>query len=421
MFNSESTCKNKPIEINRFVYQIGLKLMDDRKLAPQMPKNPLPMEAGSTSSGIVFEVADVSPAKEPLPELPYQMAIETLLGVGKRQETLDRLLHYREEAIASGWYKDDYEEEIKRLQEENKNQPKIEAWSQYQTRGQMLESVYFHPFVDAFQKAYDGHRSLCLSPDMIWLLIGQGLANHINANAEQLRSKFVEHQGKVVIGVERDDFIKGSPDNTWDEVFGEFSEAIRKHIGEKTHDLLVPKFSTTGRVERAAAEIVLLDAMQSYFEYGLSTACGIPQIRLEGTVADWQQLLKRTEEMAQFDLEWWVSSLIPILKQFISAAQGNPDKEFWQSAYKLNFPGSGDIYITGWITAFFPYLKGGRKNESSSLTTDKIPSGLAKAPFEWNYYGNIFKMEFLGGFVGIQQDSYDLFLRPEIGWAILET
>jgi len=29
-------------------------------------------------------------------------------------------------------------------------------------------------------------------------------------------------------------------------------------------------------------------------------------------------------------------------------------------------------------------------------------------------------MEFLGGFVGISQDSQTLALRPEIGWAVLE-
>ena len=119
--------------------------------------------------------------------------------------------------------------------------------------------------------------------------------------------------------------------------------------------------------------------------------------------------------------------MIPILEQFVLAARGQPDREFWQSAYKLNSPGSGDAYITGWITAFFPYLKNSetgtanRKQESLSFTTAQIPSGLAKAPFKWKYYTEVYDMEFLGGFVGIKQDLDDLFLRPEIGWVILET
>ena len=193
-----------------------------------MNKQQLVKETNITNSPTVFEVADVMPAKKLLSEVSYHRSLQVLLR------------EYQTEA-------------------------KIESWSQSPGRGQLVESVHFHPVVEAFHKAYNDHRPLCLSPDMIWLLIAQGLANHINANAEQLRDQFVEHKGKVPIEVRKDDFVKGSPENPWHEVFGEFSAAIRKHIGETTHNLLLPNFSTTGLVERVASEIVLLDAMQSYF------------------------------------------------------------------------------------------------------------------------------------------------------------
>ena len=339
-----------------------------------------------SDSATVFKVANVSPAKKPLPEVSYRTAVEMLLGVDRTQQ-------------------------------------KVEACSHDLTQIQLLETVGLHPLVAAFHIAYDEHRPLCLSPDMIWLAIAQGLANHINAKAKQLRPKFLKYRGKVPLEVERNNFIKGNLDNNWAGVFAEFSAKIREHIGETTHDLIVPTFSTTGLIEKAASEIVLLDAMQSYFSYGLSTWCGIPQIKLEGTVADWQQLLKQTKELAQFDLEWWIDRLIPVLEQFVLAAQGKPDQEFWDSAYKLTDPGSGDAYITGWITAFFPCLQGKttRKRKFLSFTTDEIPSGLAKAPFKWRHHNTVYDMEFLGGFVGIKQDLSDLFLRPEIGWVILES
>ncbi|MBD1911114.1 DUF4419 domain-containing protein [Leptolyngbya sp. FACHB-16] len=113
---------------------------------------------------------------------------------------------------------------------------------------------------------------------------------------------------------------------------------------------------------------------------------------------------------------------------------------------------SGGARITGWITAFFPYLKdqqtgkisrrnywlteGGERLQKLlylddpeeyflGITTNEFPGSLAKAPFLWQcsrwwYLTSSYKMEFLGGFAGVKQDRTTLFLRPEIGWAVRE-
>jgi hypothetical protein len=41
----------------------------------------------------------------------------------------------------------------------------------------------------------------------------------VNANAERLRGKFVRHEGRADITIRRDDFVKGSSENPWPEVF----------------------------------------------------------------------------------------------------------------------------------------------------------------------------------------------------------
>jgi hypothetical protein len=278
---------------------------------------------------------------------------------------------------------------------------------------------------------------------MIWLLICQGVAHHVNVYAETMRSRFVRHLGKVQIQVRRDDFIKGSPENPWGEVIDEFSQVIREHIGS-AYDLFSPQFSTTGPAERIAAEIVLLDAMQSYFEYAVDTLCGIPAVTLEGTVRDWQELADRVRAFAQYDLEWWLTPLQPILQEFVATARGDDRRAFWKSIYKFgSFSGGGAI--TGWISAFFPYFtdqdgnatrlnpwlaeggpdlhrllagKSDQERVDRGPSPDDFPSGLARAPFVWKYLNHEFEMEFLGGFVGVAQDPATLALRPEIGWGI---
>ena len=98
------------------------------------------------------------------------------------------------------------------------------------------------------------------------LTLAQGLANHVNNHAEEMRPRLVPHQGKTLIQVQRDDFVKGSPENPWAEVWPEFSSAIKKAIGAEAHSLILSDFSTTGPTERAASEIVLMDCVQSYFD-----------------------------------------------------------------------------------------------------------------------------------------------------------
>jgi hypothetical protein len=313
-----------------------------------------------------------------------------------------------------------------------------------------VAGVRFHPVVAAVHLAFCDHRPLVLSPDMLWLLVAQGFAHHVNANAEKLRPLLVKHSGKAVIAVRRDGFHKGSPENPWPEVFGEFTDRIREHVGAATYDLLLPTFSTTGPVERAAAQVVLLDALQSFFSYEFTTWCGIPQVVLEGTADDWEELAERVHGLGRFGLEWWTEPLAPILSEFAAAAWGcQPNRRFWQSLYKQD-GGSGGPYTTGWLTAFFPYLKDGQTGQVTRQnpwlagggqelqdllypspecdpdryghgpTTAVFPGGLARAPFLWNYLGHDYEMEFLGGFVGVRQDPKALRLRPEIGWAVRE-
>lgn len=304
--------------------------------------------------------------------------------------------------------------------------------------GKIIGSSAGNQLVEAVGWAFAKHYPLVLSPDAIWLTVAQGLANHINRHAEDIRKRFVAHEGKAQIVIRRDSFIKGAQDNDWEGAFSEFSNKIKGHIGDANHTMIVADFSTTGAMERAASEVVLMDAMQSYFEYGMMTACGIPNIELTGTAEDWERLRDKvngwTFEGAA-DLSWWTTPLKRVLDGFIAAAKGKVDRSWWESIYKENSDyGSGAISkVSGWINWLFPYTNDFQKKLTRNpkvgvsgmeygdgLQESDFPGSLSKVPFEWNYQGNIFDMELVAGVSAVAQDSVSCAIRPNIGWAVRE-
>jgi hypothetical protein len=391
--------------------------------------------------GITFRVAEVERATTPRPEVPYVEALQAALG-------------------ESGGALEAYSRDTRPLVFPRPN--RIE------------EPV--HAFIHACNLAYDHHHPLTLSPDMIWLLIAQGFALHVNANAEALRCRFVTHEGNAQIMVVRDEFVRGLAGNDWEGVFAEFSAQIKSHIGERAHSLIVREFSTTGIVEKAAFEVTLMDAVQRYFDYRLLTRCGIPEITLEGTTEDWEAVRAGAAALADYDLAWWTDNLLPVLDQFVAACGGTIDSAFWENFYKLSGM-SGGPYVQGHVVNLFPYLVDPPRGESTFLrrmasqleqsglsleaalkrigvadsqderkpprrnmnlgwkepspdaslsqhfegiTTINLPPALSVAPFTWEYIGEKLPMEFVAGFVGVTQDAATLALRPEIGWAVRE-
>lgn len=299
-----------------------------------------------------------------------------------------------------------------------------------------------HPFIAAVHCAFAKHHPLVLSPDDVWLCIAQGFVAHVDENAEALRGRFVRHEGKEAMKIRRDEFVKGSSDNDWTGCFAEFSDRIADRVGKK-RDLVVADFSTTGAVEKAASEVVLMAAMRHYFDFSVLTLCGIPRITLLGTVEDWKLIRRRAAMLAEFDLGAWVDALVPLLDELVAAASGRPDRELWRSFYKVN-DGSGGPWVTGWINVLFPYVetetfdrathatkqvrrwndyvarwaKGLDADEGGGPGTGEFPGGLSTAPFTWEFPHEKFAMEFVAGFVGVSQDPETLGVRPAIGWAV---
>ena len=302
---------------------------------------------------------------------------------------------------------------------------------------ELLAGVCFHPLVAAVHFAYSEHRPLTLSPDIIWSTIVQGFAQHVARHDEELRSRLVAHPGKARIVVETD-FSTG-----WEDAIEAFAGGLRASVGDELCDLIEPAFSTTGALELTVGRILLLDALQPYHHYELGSICGIPEVTLEGSVADWAEIRRRVGLLRRYDLGWWVDALAPICEQLEWSARGQPVTRFWRGIYKLKEAYGGGI-MNGWLADLFPYLQdhSGRlsvrshrflsvepgetglrarvKKSGVRVSARTLPSGLSSVPVKLHAPGGekLGDMVVLGGFVGVAQDPQTLALRPQLGWAL---
>ena len=261
--------------------------------------------------------------------------------------------------------------------------------------GDSLISFGTHSFYKGMINAYASHRGIVLSPDVIWLLISQGFAAHVNLNSEELRNKIVYHQGKKTLEVESHKNLLLETDKVnWDSIFGEFEKQIRSNTKNNIADIITADFSTTGITEKIASQITLMESVKSYFEYKVMTlGCGIPDITLTGTPDDWRKVREKAQSLKGYGMDWWIESLDPILKQFVDASHGKIVKEFWMEmvgSVKFRLMGCGipskdadntELRFDGWFTTFYPYNAFGDRISGPMTYNARLLPEVVETPF----------------------------------------
>ncbi|MCC7247032.1 MAG: DUF4419 domain-containing protein [Lysobacter sp.] len=311
-----------------------------------------------------------------------------------------------------------------------------------------------HALLSALRTAFYSHLPLRLSPDTIWLTLARGFALHVNLHAEALRHRFVRHEDKEKLVVERPDFFPGA-DNPWEEVFPEFAGQIASHTGGAS-SLLDADFSTSGPLERAVSQLMAMETFQAYFEYIMICGCGIPSITLTGTEEDWRNLRRKASRFADYGLETWIAALDPVLAEFERAKRGEVDTDFWRSMFRYR-SGSGPAVMTGWANVLFPYMKdlhgkgfrenehdgedrlipnpflgdwrerfdtserqhGGRRFEGPQGTgIGAFPACATSVPLKVFWGERETDMLLVGGLMGVSQRADDRALSVECGWIV---
>lgn len=300
--------------------------------------------------------------------------------------------------------------------------------------GEKIYGTSHQVMFSMFIEAYANHRPIVLSPDVIWLLISQSFSYYVNTNSEDLRSKFVDHDGKSKLTIQSNTDLLGEGAD-WNAVLDMFSVQIAAHTKGDIAENMIADFSTTGETERMVSHVTLMNTMQSYFDYeAIFAVCGIPSITLTGTVEDWNAVLVKMQKLNGYGLDWWVKKMTPILEQFIKTAEGSPDQKFWQNIVRTKKPGEvrgascarhpkRPTEFDGWFLNFFPFDKNGRTPSKVNMYHQMLPE-VVRVEFLYkivNEKGEVLSehpMEMIAGFVGYEEDKETYALTPVMGWMI---
>lgn len=310
-----------------------------------------------------------------------------------------------------------------------------------------------HPFIAAVYFSFAHHKKLTLSPDMIWLLICQGVSTHISLNSSEYQQYFSKRFEKEKLQVEVNKLTWNYNDTNWTTAINLLSDQLSQRIDSKLFSLYTPNFTTTSTPEKIAFQLTLMNTVKDYYEFYVATACGIPEIKLLGERKDWVWMYENVDQFTKLGLEEWVTVLKPILKNFVDAFEGNVDKSFWCNILTTKSISGGPLRITGWVKDFFPYVLNDRKRfvkneylgkehkynnpysrdseserqkyyeyhykwKSTGLKIAQFSSGIQKTPFVWEYYNRKNKMIFYSGFIGVCYYHDTHMLVPKIGYLI---
>ncbi|RAK82051.1 DUF4419 domain-containing protein [Aspergillus fijiensis CBS 313.89] len=311
------------------------------------------------------------------------------------------------------------------------------CYEEHNNSQRIIRSSFSHPlesnhvtgasngFVDALFYAYCHHHDFTVRPEDIWFAILSQVSFYINANAEKLRAHFVAHDGRKELRV----YANGTLETV---DFGAIALALSTAIQNNVVDpdlraWVMPEFSTTTENDRVVAAILLMGSMQKYFSFSAFLLCGIPTVTMLGERRDWEMLVEKLDRLPALGDEpaRFAALLRPVLTRFVACFDdptGPAAREFWGRCVHRLIPGSGEDFLSGWITAFCFWNAQGQLIPDTGLhegtikceldgvrypyiNTSATPPGFSSVPLHVNDNGVDYETMMVAGMIGIDAKS----------------
>jgi hypothetical protein len=298
----------------------------------------------------------------------------------------------------------------------HRNTRKIDVKDNVDVKHELLNSSYESYDATSYNQslagtiiqAWNQHYDLVLSPDHVWTAIATVISTYISDHGEELRSVFVDHEGKEEVKI---DDVGNRYNCNWGRVLEKLSAAVDGRIKDsEVVDMLENNFSTSTLITRTVSRVCVLKSMEKYFSYKVCLMCGLPSITLKGTRDDWVKLREKASRMTKYDVDGtvtqWQMLLDQVLAKFVGMFDGEQDTEFWDRIAHHGC-GSGPSYISGWMNVFNPYDEKGTfllKNSDdlfgNQIDTDDFVRNTVEVPFILDDNGDEIDCKFYGGIYG---------------------
>lgn len=203
--------------------------------------------------------------------------------------------------------------------------------------------VYHEGYLGYLSKAWCNHYSVVIRPDDIWFMILNELTAEISKSPDQYSSMFTKTPGEKSMLLVR----TNNPETINPELI---IDILKDMVPTKVDDFM-PKFSTSTKMCNLAMNVAFCDMVSPYYSYG-TLLCGIPKVKVEGTVVDWNLMLVKLETLTNLfkgNLNIYLKRCLGVVSDLILATK-NLDSNHFKKMVKLEMCGSGSQYeMSGWI------------------------------------------------------------------------
>jgi hypothetical protein len=278
-----------------------------------------------------------------------------------------------------------------------------------------------HGWMLALHSAFADEKDFTIEPDHVLNLLIMALARHVNQSPQKYRKLLalpsLDDQNVKKIEVDVEVAYKD-----WANGISKLVDGVDKHLSPngKTTELMKMlrfKFSTSTTNDLLVRNVLMLDAVKSFFDLKLHTLCGIQNIHIGGTQRDWTLIRDSVEKGFAhiIDKKEWGDTMKTILQNFVDVFDEKkpPNLDFWRSIYKYK-ASSGSYMVSGWALQFFPHIQ---KLAISNFA--EFGSGLSAVPFSYRIISPSasWQKQLRAGF-----DFPDLSqtnIVPRVGWAVV--